>query len=36
MYKPKTKIDYIMDSVDRGKIWLAKENIKYFKENFIQ
>ena len=36
MYKPKTKIDHVMDSVDRGKIWLAKENIKYFKENFIQ
>ena len=36
MFKPKTKIDNIIDSVDRGKIWLAKENIKYFKENFIQ
>jgi hypothetical protein len=36
MFKPKTKIDDIMNSNDEDKIQLAKENINYFKENFIQ
>ena len=36
MFKPKTKIDHIINDFDEKKIQLAKENIKYFKENFIQ
>jgi len=36
MYKPKTKIDDIINNYDEEKIKLAKENIEYFRENFIQ
>jgi len=34
-FKPKTKVEDVFESVDRGKLWLAEENIKQFKQ-FIQ
>jgi len=34
-FKPKTKVEDVFNSVDRGKLWLAEENIKQFKQ-FIQ
>ena len=34
-FKPKTKVEDVFESLDRGKLWLAEENIKQFKQ-FIQ
>jgi hypothetical protein len=34
-FKPKTKVEDVFESTDRGKLWLAEENIKQFKQ-FIQ
>ena len=34
-FKPKTKVEEVFLSQDRGKLWLAEKNIETFKQ-FIQ